>query len=141
MTAQLAENNTLLKKISYDTARPSQDEPNFSIMPKEKVAQIRKLRGDDMTKFALDLESELFAGNPEEQKMVLEKRIEGADKVQFIKHCVFMFYEIHHSARKTTWRNIRNALNSRARKKRTDSALRSANRLSNTPEISENDSN
>ncbi|VDL74135.1 unnamed protein product [Nippostrongylus brasiliensis] len=86
MTAQLAENNTLLKKISYDTARPSQDEPNFSIMPKEKVAQIRKLSGDDMTKFALELESELFAGNPEEQKMVLEKRIEGADKVQFIKH-------------------------------------------------------
>ncbi|VDP57981.1 unnamed protein product [Heligmosomoides polygyrus] len=85
MTAKLAETNILLRKINYNTARPSEEEPNFALMSKEKVARIRKLRGDNMTKFALDMENELFAGDREELEKPIEKRIESADKVQFIR--------------------------------------------------------
>ncbi|VDL84493.1 unnamed protein product [Nippostrongylus brasiliensis] len=85
MASQQAEAITLLRNTSYGTARPSGDEPNWAIISKEKVLQIRKLRRENMTKFALDLESDLFTDDPDEQLMAVEERGRAADKVEFIK--------------------------------------------------------
>ncbi|VDO62436.1 unnamed protein product [Heligmosomoides polygyrus] len=84
MTAKLSGTNVLLGKISYDITRPSEGEPNFAFMSKEKVARIRKLRRDNMTRFALDMENELFAGDREELKKAVGKRIQSADEVELI---------------------------------------------------------
>ncbi|WKX95401.1 hypothetical protein Q1695_012110 [Nippostrongylus brasiliensis] len=43
----------------------------------------------------------------------VENRVDTIDKVDFIKECLFMFYEIHEMARRTTWTAVRNSLDSR----------------------------
>ncbi|WKX96686.1 hypothetical protein Q1695_012822 [Nippostrongylus brasiliensis] len=60
---------------------------------------------------------ELYFDDPEEMKKNVDARIESLDKVDFIKNC-FFFFAVHDSARRSTWKNIKNALNSRARKMR-----------------------
>ncbi|VDO90867.1 unnamed protein product [Heligmosomoides polygyrus] len=111
-------------------------------MSKERVAKIRKVRGDDMKKFALDLERELYAGEPEELAKNVDKRVESVDKVEFIKECVFMFYGVHDSAKRTTRAAIKNTLNSRIRKHRRSSSLvLSKNRAPYSPDPFLDDTN
>ncbi|WKX90405.1 hypothetical protein Q1695_010698 [Nippostrongylus brasiliensis] len=71
-----------------------------------------------MKKFALDLEKILYECQQEELKKTAEKRVDTVDKVDFIKKCLFMFYEIPEMARRTTWTAVRNSLDSRARRRR-----------------------
>ncbi|WKY02337.1 hypothetical protein Q1695_015965 [Nippostrongylus brasiliensis] len=120
--SELEETNNVLRSVYSKIPKPTTEGPNFALMPKEKVATMRKLRGDNMNKFALDLERELYAtGDRKDLTKPVEKRFASADKVAFIKECVFMFYDVHGEAKRTTWLAVRNALNSRVRRLRSSS--------------------
>ncbi|VDL75014.1 unnamed protein product [Nippostrongylus brasiliensis] len=74
------------------------------------------MRGDNMRKFALDLEKILYELEPEVLMKPVEKRLSTVDRIEFIKQCVFMFYEIKDEAKRTTWATTRKALDSRVRR-------------------------
>ncbi|WKX92866.1 hypothetical protein Q1695_010698 [Nippostrongylus brasiliensis] len=105
------------KAVRHCTKSDEQRTKFFSPFER-KVAKIRKLHGDNMKKFALDLEKILYECQQEELKKTAEKRVDTVDKVDFIKKCLFMFYEIPEMARRTTWTAVRNSLDSRARRRR-----------------------
>ncbi|VDO95899.1 unnamed protein product [Heligmosomoides polygyrus] len=87
--------------------------PNYCLLSKHKVASIRTLRGDDMRKFALDLEREVYADYPSQLFLKIEERHDSADRVEFIRECVMMFYAVPEEAERTTWNTVRNCLNAR----------------------------
>ncbi|WKY05701.1 hypothetical protein Q1695_006138 [Nippostrongylus brasiliensis] len=74
------------------------------------------MRGDNMRKFALDLEKILYELEPEELMKPVEKRLTTVDKIEFIKQWVFMFDEIKDEAKRTTWATICKVLDSRVRR-------------------------
>lgn len=65
--------------------------PNFSITDKQEVAKIRQLKGNNIRKFALELERKLYQTEPQERNKDLESRVNSADKVQFIKEVSIAF--------------------------------------------------
>lgn len=55
------------------------------IMRREKVAENRTMRGDDMKKLALDLEIALYESEPGELNKIVERMLRTVAKVEFIK--------------------------------------------------------
>lgn len=90
--------------------------PNYYFLPKQDVANIRALRGDDIKKFALDLEKAVYADQPSELLLALEERRDTSERVQFIRECVAKFYNINEKAERAVWETVRNSLNSRVRR-------------------------
>ncbi|VDL86710.1 unnamed protein product [Nippostrongylus brasiliensis] len=117
LKCDVQETNTVVRRM-YAAAPNPDSGPNFSIMPKEKVAQIKALRGKNMRKFALDLERILYERQPEELRKTVDKRLATLDRIEFIRQCVFYFYEIREENKDEVWALVRAALNSRVRRSR-----------------------
>ncbi|CAJ0605626.1 unnamed protein product [Cylicocyclus nassatus] len=77
---------------------------------------LRKLCGGNMNKFALELEKKIYEDDTTELTLPLEKRIQTATRVEFIKECIFKYYMVPVETRQAVWRSAKNALNSRVRR-------------------------
>ncbi|VDP04312.1 unnamed protein product [Heligmosomoides polygyrus] len=95
LRTNLEETNVILRRVYAQMPRPVTEGPNFSITDKQEVAKIRQLKGNNIRKFALELERKLYQTEPQERNKDLESRVNSADKVQFIKECIFMFCNIN----------------------------------------------
>ncbi|VDL69934.1 unnamed protein product [Nippostrongylus brasiliensis] len=80
-----------------------EDSLSFACVPRERLEALRKLRGGNVNRFALDLEKEVYVDQPEELAINIAKR------------AVFKYYQVPVEAREQIWRGVRNALDSRAR--------------------------
>ncbi|KAL6723407.1 hypothetical protein Aduo_018418 [Ancylostoma duodenale] len=81
-----------------------------------RVEALRNLRSGNMNHFALDIEREVFDKESEDLQLHIEKNIATADRVYFIRKCVFKYCRLPEESRQAAWRAVKAALNSRARR-------------------------
>ncbi|CAJ0597500.1 unnamed protein product [Cylicocyclus nassatus] len=84
----------------------------------EFVAQLRTLKGSNVTQFALDLEAEIYKDDATELDLPLERRLKTKDKVIFLRQCVNEYYSVPQHLKEATWKRVREALDSRVRRLR-----------------------
>lgn len=106
----------ILKRLPNDFH--CEDATAYEFVPKAQVEATRRLAGGNVTRFALELEKEVYGDDLGELKMHVEKRLRTSAKIAFIKECVFKYYAIPVEARESVWRTVKNALNGRARRLR-----------------------
>ncbi|VDN28874.1 unnamed protein product [Cylicostephanus goldi] len=84
----------------------------------EFVAQLRTLKGSNVTQFALDLEAEIYKDDASELDLPVERRLKTKDKVIFLRQCVNEYYSVPQHLKEATWKRVREALDSRVRRLR-----------------------
>ncbi|WKX96322.1 hypothetical protein Q1695_012627 [Nippostrongylus brasiliensis] len=97
----------MVRHLNAVAPKPTVSGPNFALLDKEKIARIKMMRGDNMRKFALELEKILYELEPEELMKPVEKRLTTVVKIEFIKQ---------DEAKRTAGATIRKALGSRVRR-------------------------
>ncbi|KAL6744107.1 hypothetical protein Aduo_017076 [Ancylostoma duodenale] len=76
----------------------------------------KKMR-DNKNRFALALEREVYADKASDLVTAAESR-SNADRVEFIKQCLFKFYQIPEKYQCEVWRSARDEMNTRVRRLR-----------------------
>ncbi|ETN82050.1 hypothetical protein NECAME_08203 [Necator americanus] len=91
----------------------------YSFVPYEKVQSVFHENRASPVRFALALEPLVYAAEPWEMQIPVNKRIRSAAKVEFIRNCVFRHFNVPNELQEDIWKNVRVSLNCRARRHRT----------------------
>ncbi|KAK6732284.1 hypothetical protein RB195_016585 [Necator americanus] len=91
----------------------------YSFVPYEKVQSVFHENRESPVRFALALEPLVYAAEPWEMQIPVNKRIRSAAKVEFIRNCVFRHFNVPNELQEDIWKNVRVSLNCRARRHRT----------------------
>ncbi|EYC19922.1 hypothetical protein Y032_0023g782 [Ancylostoma ceylanicum] len=110
----------LLKRIPQSVNRG--DEIQYTYASKEFVEALRSHRVGNISQFALDLEKEVYKGDTTDLFLQVEKRMGSVEKVDFIKQCIYKYYQVEVESRASVWRSAKTALNARARRLRRNPA-------------------
>ncbi|CAJ0589008.1 unnamed protein product [Cylicocyclus nassatus] len=108
--------NELLRRVPR--RGPAEEAFLFDFAPQSFLEGLRKLHPGNINKFALDLEKKVYEDDTGELALPVEKRVKSANRVEFIKECVYKYYLVPVEARQNVWRAVRAALNSRVRRLR-----------------------
>ncbi|CAJ0597501.1 unnamed protein product [Cylicocyclus nassatus] len=84
----------------------------------EFVAELRTLKGANVTQFALDLEAEIYKSDSLELDLPVGRRKKTKDRVLFLKQCVNEYYSVPPHLKKATWNKVRESLDSRVRRRK-----------------------
>ncbi|VDL80382.1 unnamed protein product [Nippostrongylus brasiliensis] len=93
-----------------------QGDLEFRYATAESVASLRKTHMNPLN-FARHLETEVFKDCADELGQRLDER-HSRERVNFIRECVYKFYNVPAVLRDDMWRGVKAALNARARKVR-----------------------
>ncbi|KAL6724176.1 hypothetical protein Aduo_019088 [Ancylostoma duodenale] len=87
----------------------------YSYATAKTVAELRQLRGLNVSHFVLALEVEVYNDDTTELELLVDNRIRTKDRVLFIQQCLFKYYDIPEHLREGAWRKAKESLNSRVR--------------------------
>ncbi|KHJ88493.1 hypothetical protein OESDEN_11711 [Oesophagostomum dentatum] len=130
LAAEIGEVKTMLGEVLKRIPPPQQSgEIEFNFVRQEEVDRIRKQKGSNKNLFALALEQKVYADLQSDLLLPVDERT-STDRVQFIKDCVFKYYQVPQNHQLDVWRSVRESLNSRTRRER--KALRDSGRSQNS---------
>ncbi|PIO57413.1 hypothetical protein TELCIR_21178 [Teladorsagia circumcincta] len=84
---------------------------------REKVNALVVLCEQDLEKFVLLLEDEVFKNNRPYMNQLVDSRLYSQEHVNFIRECVFKHYEVPECLREFMWQALKECLNKRVREK------------------------
>ncbi|KAL6730772.1 hypothetical protein Aduo_001713 [Ancylostoma duodenale] len=109
----MARMEMLLQELLRRTpATQRQGEIVYSYATAKTVAELRQLKGLNMSHFVLALEVEVYNDDTTELELLVDNRIRTKDR------CLFKYYDIPEHLREGTWRKAKESLNSRVRRLR-----------------------
>nr|CDJ86134.1 unnamed protein product [Haemonchus contortus] len=88
---------------------------SYDYVCEKDVAKLRELKGHNRNLFVLELEKIVFGDEPAELEKFLDDRNRSKDRINFIKQCLFKYYDVPQGLRDDVWKKAKDALNSRVR--------------------------
>ncbi|EYB94513.1 hypothetical protein Y032_0170g239 [Ancylostoma ceylanicum] len=92
--------------------------PNYEFLPRERVETLVSLKHNNINKFALALEKEVYKEDPADLLLLVDERKHSWKKVEFIRECVFTYFNISPELEASVWTAVKNTLNGKSRKAR-----------------------
>lgn len=89
----------------------------YTFATAELVAALRKANSDPK-KFIRCLEEEVFKDEPHIMDIAVDQRHDSVDKMDFLRKCLFKFFDVPTNLREDMWKRAKASLNSRARRAR-----------------------